>query len=93
MKCVASRSSTSLVLTLSWILILPACTHEAPDFDKLMKGIQTGNIDAVRAELDKGFGQERLNEFDGKDVPVTPLHLAALNGQTQIAALLLDRVR
>ena len=69
---------------LSCVLALSACSKEAPDFDKLMAGIQAGNIGAVRAELDKGFGQERLNEFDGKDVPMTPLHLAALNGQTQI---------
>lgn len=78
---------TGILLTLGGMVFLRA-TVSSP-YVLLMKAVDSGNIRAVQAELDKGTDPNQLPPAG--DEPVSPLCAAAADGELDIVQLLLDR--
>jgi len=75
----------TLALCLIWIFVL-----RQSDTNVLADAIKAHNTAAFAAEFEKGFRPERENVDDGTGGMVL-LHMAAMEGTTEIVRLLLDR--
>lgn len=72
------------------LLLASACRREQADFTVLIEAAQAGDVHASRQELAKGFDGPNFNQISGQ-TEITPLHLAAAKGATDILQEFLDR--
>ncbi len=63
--------------------------HPKTPYEHLMAAIETGDLYAVRRELDKGTDPNKLPP--ARDEPVAPICAAASDGKVEVVRLLLDR--
>jgi hypothetical protein len=83
------RAYASLVVLVFLALTVIGCEKKQANMQVLLDAAQSGDTALFKSEMAKGFDGNRLNVLDGK-LSVTPLHAAAMKGNTEMIRMLLD---